>query len=330
MYKLLGLALDVWIGPDWETENLEVAWMKIDDICNECFIPGSRPPTGELGQRERLLVERYVDEAIARESELPNYYRTQAGFQRTWSTKQFLSVVAGWELLCLLQEKVAFPGDGFREPHEKVVKRLDPTTVISFNYDTLFEGCLPASSWGYPGLTVGSFRSNVLKLHGSVNWTRESVDGPGDSVRSVDDPPIRTAEMGYTDKGLVQPMLIGLRTKIEHTAYEASPRIRELFLGLLQLSRQALESASTIWVIGYSFPPADTTFQELLRSAMTTRLEKTTEPPRLCVVSKDSPDRVLARLRELFRLPIGHSVDACFCGFSEWANHGFCQSRTIG
>lgn len=329
-HKLLGLALKTWIGSSWPTENLEIAWTRIDNAWKERSSRGASPSTRDLTGPERKQVLRLARETAAGEPHYPNYYRTQLQCFTSWSYEQFLSVAAGWELLRLLQREMTASRRVCRTPYEQLFQRLGPTTVISFNYDTLAERCFPSGSWGYPGLSKRWYRIRVLKPHGSVNWTRRNVGQPGDSVRGVDDPPISPADMGYTKKdGLVQPMLIGLRTKIEHTTEEISPKIRRMFKHLLQSCEEAMQDASQVWIVGYSFPDADISFREVVGKAIARRCRRALQAPDVRVVSKGLPEPLLLKIADALNLPKGHQIPYCFCGLKAWEAHHFCNVWSV-
>jgi hypothetical protein len=141
--------------------------------------------------------------------------------------------------------------------------------------------------------------------------------------------------MGYRAGWFEQNLVIGLRAKIEHTSLEQSPLIRALFRDILTECEEVLAAAKQIYIVGYRFAPADTTFLDVVARAVGRRLRV----PRVSVIDYAGPSRPLARIRYFFGapgkllprirnilgLPVGAPLPHCFHGFAGWVKHGFCQ-----
>lgn len=327
-YGLLALALDLWVGENWQGQDLERAWTTIDHASKEraggTFAPA--PAGRDLGHNERTEVWRRAFVAAATEPSEPNYYRTQIEWARDLghSTEEFLSVAAGWELRRLIQEKfVVDLTDGARPPYEQIVRHLQPTAVISFNYDTLVEQSLPAGGWNYSAPESDNQGIQILKPHGSVNWTHLVPRAAGLCEQVLFDVPLRPQAMGYQGNWLVQNAVIGLRSKIEHTAEESSRHIRRLFRHILRTCEDALAQTERIWVVGYRFAAADTGFLDTLARSLARRGRVS----QLSVIAHGNPQDLLPRIRNLFAIPSDMPIEHCFCGLERWAGlgHGFCE-----
>lgn len=327
-YKLLAFALDVWV-PNWPQEDLEAAWSQIDLAWTERAARAPQLEARDLTDAKRRRVWQLASDAKAKERIEPNYYGPQIAWAQELghSAEAFLSVVAGWELRHLIQRKLVIPlQKGACAPYKRVRLKLRPATVISFNYDTLFERSLDPGAWVYAPSTARPHQISILKPHGSVDWIhrvplrRELAD----QVQFGE--AISPNEMGYREGWLVQNLVVGLRKKIEHTTAEPSPVIRTLFLEILTRCERALTEAQTIWVVGYRFAEADTGFLDVLARSLASR----PAPPSISIIGKlksgENPKHLLSRIRDVFSLPAGAQLPHCFCGFKTWARHGFCHS----
>jgi SIR2-like domain len=139
-------------------------------------------------------------------------------------------------------------------------------TFISFNYDTIVEDALTSMGVGF---TYGfhkvdatyntsrlKFESNglrLLKLHGSINWTREKISHSNDTPLQIYDSYQEVREKSAT------PDLI-------------PPTWRKNFDGGLETiwghALKAIESATRIIVIGFSVPETDTHFKYLMAAGL--------------------------------------------------------------
>jgi hypothetical protein len=319
-FPLLRLALEKWVGPDWVERNLEEAWGRIDVARNERLgATSSASSTEDLSLEERARVWTLVRAAAQNERDNPSYYRMQAR-RGDLSAEQLLSVVAGWNLRSLIQQEFSprlVPEKG--HPYGAMLDRIQPSAVISFNYDTLFEQFMDVAGrrWTYEA-DVTTDRVLVLKPHGAVNWTHVVTGSPdfGDRVLGLQ---LRSEDMGYQsshggDPWLFQNLVVGLRPKWEHGSAERSVNLSIHFASILKACQRELASADALWVIGYGFPRADTTFMDVIARAIAGR-----SAPAVRVITKQSADtpELLERLRGLFARKA--VLNPYLKGFEEWA-----------
>ncbi len=312
-YRLLAFALEGWLGENWPNTNLEAAWTRIDLAWKERAAGAQGLEVPDLTHAQRQEVWRRAFEAAAAEAPGPAYYQTQIQGARDLghSTEQFLSIAAGWELRRLIQEKFVLPvGDSGRKLYAEVLQQARPDAVISFNYDTLLEQCLPGDSWTYTAAELDRRRTPVLKPHGSVNWVHRHprITGPAEEIEFQ--VTLQADAMGYHGNWLVQNAVIGLRAKIEHTPAESSPAIRTLFRGILNRCEEVLAVTDRVWIVGYRIAPADTGFLDVLARALAQRHA----PPQVSVIGHGNPEDLLPHIRDVFALPAGLAVDRCFHG----------------
>lgn len=327
-HAVLALALD-WAVPRWRRGKLtlEDAWKRIDLAWKEQVFPGVTRKVNPLDMAHRRRVWELAETEQRRETAEPWYYRkqVQSARQAQWSTEQFLSVAAGWELRRLIQRYMAIPGDAARcAPYRSLLEQARPLgSVLSFNYDTLAEQCLDAGEqpWTYD-IPSGVGTIGVLKPHGSVNCTHVR-EGEEDQIRH--NVRLRLEDMGYQGKRFVQNLVVGLRVKTEHTSIEPSDAIRLHFQRILNASEVALREAQCVFVVGYSFPSADTTFLDVVARACASRAERS-----LSLVVIDTVERTraegqqLARLRDLFGPALAGAIAYCPHGFEAWGKSHDC------
>lgn len=327
-YPLLAMALGAWVTPMWAKENLERAWTLIDLAWKERNRERTTKFTRELCEEEVVEVFRLAVQAAAREvgGRTAVYYAGQ--FRQlssgAWTPEQFLSVVAGFELRRLIQEEFVVRVRQKRcGPYMKLNEQLLPKTTISFNYDTLFEQY--SESWGtgayyYPEKTKRKKGRlvQVLKPHGSVNWTHRMT--PTEHI--LFDETLSPDQMGSIRGSFQQNMVIGLRDKIEHSAKELSPVVRATFDFIMGRCEQAVAEAESIWIVGYGFPLADESFLKRLKRGVERRSSNT--PLSLAVISygAESKKEYLDRVGDIFQLPTKSRIRSCFCGFESWGEEG--------
>ncbi|HEY1340353.1 MAG TPA: hypothetical protein VGF59_22735, partial [Bryobacteraceae bacterium] len=161
--------------------------------------------------------------------------------------------------------------DAGQRLYRHLLEQVRPAAIISFNYDTLLEQCLRPDTWTYVASDVVSGRIVVLKPHGSVNWVHR-YPRMASGVEQIDfGITLRPDAMGYRANWLVQNTVIGLRTKLEHTAAEGSAAIRGRFREILIRCEDILAAAERICVVGYRFAAADTGFLDMLTRAIARR-----------------------------------------------------------
>lgn len=161
-------------------------------------------------------------------------------------------------------------------------------TIVSFNYDTVFEASLPKHNHAhYLGLNNTSGKVAVLKPHGSVNWC-VADDGSIKIERS----PAKSLVVAPTHLKFVS-------TNSDAEAIQAgyldqSSEIREIWAQM----EQRMRDARALVFIGYSFPLADLYFSSVLRSVLADR--DTT--PDIIIVNPDAI-AISERLQRRFSLP---------------------------
>ena len=133
-------------------------------------------------------------------------------------------------------------------------------TVVSFNYDTVFENSLPSSvSWYYSGIQSehksGALR--IVKPHGSINW---DATESGVRVRSS---PLRPIIVAPTHLKFVGAFNGNENEKIGYINKSASKVWAEM--------EKQMRAAKALVFIGYSFPIADLYFASVLRSVLAAR-----------------------------------------------------------
>lgn len=161
-------------------------------------------------------------------------------------------------------------------------------TVVSFNYDTIFEASLPGRSRArYIGLNGSSGEVAVLKPHGSVNWC-VAEDG---SIH-IESSPIKSIIVAPTHLKFVST---NSNAENEQTGYlDQSVEIRAIWAQM----EQRMKDARALVFIGYSFPLADLYFSSVLRTVLADRDTN----PDIIIVNPDAV-AISERLQRRFALP---------------------------
>lgn len=165
-------------------------------------------------------------------------------------------------------------------------------TLITFNYDTLIE-CAVATGllfdWGQPepvfwAEITGDVPSwppgdaylaaeqadtlHLLKLHGSLNWYWVPRDASGVSIARRHLPGIfdSPAEYGEEDRRRRLPGRVPfvVPPSAVKSPYYRNPVVRDIW----QQAAERLRSANRVFILGYSLPPADLTFADMLTDAL--------------------------------------------------------------
>ena len=159
-------------------------------------------------------------------------------------------------------------------------------TIVSFNYDLVFERSLRSSDkWHYEGLSTVPHSIGVLKPHGSINWE----DANPIAVTSS---PTRPLLVAPTHLKFVQTTASA--PDVHTTGYlDHAPQIRDVWTAMEKQMREA----KAIVFIGYSFPVADLYFSSVLRSVLADR----DGAPGVAIVN---PDAVAIRARLTARFPL--------------------------
>jgi hypothetical protein len=161
---------------------------------------------------------------------------------------------------------------------------LSRDTVVSFNYDTVFEDSIPKYQWHYDEVESRKDGFRLLKPHGSINWQR------GETITVADDP---------TECVIVAPThLKFVRTDVDTTNaiggyLDHSPQINRIWSTM----EREMRDAKALVFVGYSFPVADLYFSSVLRSVLADR----GEAPGLVIVN---PDAVSIEKRLKARFPL--------------------------
>jgi len=168
-------------------------------------------------------------------------------------------------------------------------------TIVSFNYDVIFEKSLSsASKWYYEGIDAShkAMALRILKPHGSINW--EEIEGRIVSrKRSIDYPdyPIVIAPTHLKFIGIGEPDIDGRRPAIGYL--NQSEQIPAVWKAMEREMRDA-----KAWVfVGYSFPPSDLYFASILRSTLAAR----DTDPFIVIVNPDSM-AIQRRVRDRFSI----------------------------
>ena len=186
----------------------------------------------------------------------------------------------------------------FREFRRRHLRSRD--TIVSFNYDVIFEYSLPHNFiWYYEIIAHHYARAfRILKPHGSINW--EEIDGEIEVKNSVDDFPLRPVIVAPTH-------LKFIGTGEEENESKSASQTK---IGYLNQSEQiadvwgAMERemrvAKALVFIGYSFPPSDLYFSSVLRSILAVRETL----PYVIIVNPDAM-AIRTRLHSRFSIPLG-------------------------
>ena len=162
-------------------------------------------------------------------------------------------------------------------------------TIVSFNYDTIFEDSLSGGSKYYYDCIKKRKDSQirVLKPHGSVNWAIEKGSIKIDKVakRSV---VVAPTHLKFVVNGRQQ-------TESDTGRYGYLDQTKEMPKIWDSMETQ-MKNAKALVFIGYSFPVSDLYFSSVLRSV----LVGSTTQPRIVVVN---PDAMAIRERLVRRFP---------------------------
>jgi hypothetical protein len=205
--------------------------------------------------------------------------------------------------------------------HRRLVECLEPRdTVVSFNYDCVFDDALRRSGdgkwsakYGYafakPSRVVGhplwdppnpaaSARDTIymLKLHGSLNW--QLPPDPDGEIKLKQ----RLHQQRGTPKFTIVP-----------PAWNKSQKEEPIFQDLWKKAERAIRTAKCVAVVGFSFTPTDLHVEALFRLALAGSGLRT-----LVIANPSGRDR--ARIREIFAQPLGRgAVVRQYDSFQEFA-----------
>jgi hypothetical protein len=171
----------------------------------------------------------------------------------------------------------------FRQLIANFVRSRD--TVVSFNYDTVFERSLPSTyRWHYEGIEAKGGSIGVLKPHGSINWEDSE---PIQVVTSPD----RALVVAPTHLKFVANA--GERSAVTSGYLDHAQGIRNVWA----LMEREMREAKALVFIGYSFPVADLYFSSILRSVLADR----DGSPVVAIVNPDAV-AIRERLQQRFAL----------------------------
>jgi hypothetical protein len=202
-----------------------------------------------------------------------------------------------------------------REIHLGILKRLRPgDVIITFNYDMMIEECIPTDGlhWnpsdGYgfhaSGVTLdwarlwkgkhkevaaGRSQFQVLKLHGSLNWTLYKTN----KVRLKPRPYVVRARNGIPVFDKCSVLAPGWHKRIDISPY------RQLW----RKARLELEKRSSLAIIGYSLPDTDLLARALLSEVCRSRAARERYLKHLYLA--DPNDEVKDRFSVLFAPALG-------------------------
>ncbi len=155
-------------------------------------------------------------------------------------------------------------------------------TIVSFNYDVVFEESLPANAkWYYEAIHKSHKAQSmrILKPHGAINW--EEINGTiSAKVRRSKFPerPTVIAPTHLKFIGVGEPDVNGNRPTVGYL--NQSAQVPDVWSAMEREMRDA-----KAWVfIGYSFPSSDLYFASVLRSTLAVR----DVDPFIVVVNPDS------------------------------------------
>ena len=142
-------------------------------------------------------------------------------------------------------------------------------SVITLNYDTLVERIAKGIGIELAQLYDSSHPTNTfkyLKIHGSINWqsSREDCDAEGWTYYDVTPwtSSISASESSLNISTMEEPLIIP--PLVEKAAYYDDAAIRNLWLR----ASDAIDSATRVFVIGYSLPISDLGMQLFLMRSL--------------------------------------------------------------
>jgi len=274
-FDFLPLALELVYPQGWLKQRLEDAWSSIDSQFNNPL-----PISNALMGRILMLFETKARDEAGLPAEVPRYYKkywedrirdTQAR-----SPAQYLFLFAGWELrqaICRAYGQPIPGGEGKYRNFLSEYARRGPVSVIDFNYDVYLEQALDTGQWFYyPDVSPRRDAIENLKPHGSLNWIHRKVWEPDEEIVPTRDV-YPTPSWGFGPEGFSQASIIPMtRAKREFTSEEESKTVRLRYGGIMRRCAEVLTQAQVICIVGYSFPPGDVYFQDLLRNVRASRV----------------------------------------------------------
>jgi SIR2-like protein len=236
-------------------------------------VPAKRSET----QRRKLLATIDVEEVFTFLSERAQAPSTSASL-KSYSLKIWNALIIELGHVFRRFEANSDTESIYRRFRRQYVRARD--TIVSFNYDTVFEDSLTGNfNWHYEGISSAVGSVGILKPHGSINW-----DSTNPII--VQDTPTSPLIVAPTHLKFVQ-------TRSDTIGYlDQSTGIRNVW----SIMESEMKTAKALVFIGYSFPMADLYFSSILRSVLADR-----SSPGIAIVNPDAI-AIRRRLQQRFAL----------------------------
>lgn len=245
------------------------------------------PPRSKPGSRRRMLRDIDVEEVFTFLSERARAPATSASL-RTYALTVWSALLAEMHPVFSRFKGTRATRKVFHSFIDNFVRSRD--TIVSFNYDTVFEGSVSPDPWHYVGVGTRTGGIRILKPHGSINWQ----DGPTIRVRRT---PNRCVVVAPTHLKFVQTAASGAQDPSTIGYLDHSKQINAIWSRM----ESEMREAKVLVFIGYSFPVADLYFSSVLRSVLAER----GAAPGIAIVN---PDAVAIQKRLAGRFSLGQTV----------------------
>jgi hypothetical protein len=229
----------------------------IESFLFRYFLGYARVPARSTAlQRRKLLKSLDVEEVFTFLSERARAPSTSAAL-RGYAAKVWSALIAEIGNVFVRFQANADTRRIYRQLTRNFVRSRD--TIVSFNYDTVFERSLPASyRWHYEGLETATSSIGLLKPHGSINW--EDAD-----PIAITESPARPLVVAPTHLKFVQTVP---QQAADTSGYlDHAPGLQNVW----RIMEREMSEAKALVFIGYSFPLADLYFSSVLRSVLADR-----------------------------------------------------------
>lgn len=249
-----------------------------------------------------------------------------------------LHLLAGWDLrrlLCQVYGEVAAPRES--NVYESLLTRYETpaastTTFISLNYDTILEKALTSASrsWHYPHVQTTVARPTdsmkLLKPHGSFNWLFKGNEPVSISTDYRLDPVTHRSfeENRFEEAMIIQPTQLKPAINIPETQSE---EITTLFSKILKSMVDALQEASRVFIIGYSFSSTDHHLHTLFYQVNHRRQHAKYDEVYSCTKADGQEGSVFARASRFLPAKCFHPHDRGFEDFVSTTRDGQSSSQ---
>lgn len=176
-----------------------------------------------------------------------------------------------------------FPANEMTKKNFRTFRKLHMRardSVISFNYDTVFENSIPSDKWHYRTVEENEHSTKVFKPHGSINWEKKSRSKI--VVNEAVEVPLIVAPSHLK--------FIGKRERAVNHLGELDGIGR-----VWDEMEKELRDVKVVVFIGYSFPSADLYFSSVLRMILAYRASA----PGIVIVNPEAPS-ISERLKRRF------------------------------